>query len=216
MNKAFKSLVVILALGGVMVSTSCKKNSVNGRVKSTTSTTTGQNPVTTTYSYDGQGRVLTIQDNSGTESYSYGPSTVTVTNVQGQTTIYTLNNQGYAGSDNQGLTYSYDNSGYLTAVAAQGGGSQTSTYQNGDEQTRTIVSNGTTTILFTYLTNTDYRDYGKHFLGKRNSHVLNSVTVTSGNNTTTYTFTYNFDDQGRVVTATQTGNNSITTTTYTY
>ena len=149
MNKAFKSLVVMFALTGLMVSTSCKKNTVNGRVKSSTTTTTGQNPVTTTYTYDGSGRILTIQDNSGTESYTYGPSTVTVTDVSGGTTIYTLNAQGYAGNDNQGLTYSYDNNGNLVTITAQGGSSQTSTYQNGDEQTRTIISGGTTTLIFT-------------------------------------------------------------------
>jgi YD repeat-containing protein len=217
MKKSFRTLVVLLTVAGVCFTTSCsKKAAVNGKVKSETSTTTGGTAVTTTYTYDSQGRVISIQDNSGTETYSYSQSNVTKTSVSGQVTIYTLNNQGYAGSNNVGATYTYDNNGYLNGISVTGVGSESITISNGDAVSATVITTGTITYLYTFLSNVDYRDFGQSFLGKSNTHVINSYTVTSGSNSTTYTFSYNFDSEGRVLTQTKTGNGQITTTTYTY
>lgn len=214
MNKAFKSLVVILALGGVMVSTSCKKNSVNGKVKQVVTTTNGQT-TTTVNTYDSQGRLIA---QSGGTTIAYSASTVTVSGTTGTPTVYTLNNQGYAGSDNDGVTYTYDNSGYLTGEVTTTGNSLTNTISNGDVVSTALhVGAQTQTTSYTYLTNVDYRDFGISFLGKNSTHVLNTKIVTSGGSTVTYTYSYNFDSDGRVLTENITGSNgSNTSSTYTY
>ncbi len=214
MNKAFKSLVVMLALTGVMVSTSCSKKTVNGKVKQIVSTTNGQT-TTTVNTFDSQGRLIA---QSGGTTIAYSSSTVTVTYTTGTPTVYTLNNQGYAGSDNEGITYTYDNSGFLTGEVATNGNSRTHTISNGDEVSNSLnVGGQITTTTYTYLSNTDYRDYGLSFLGKRNAHVLNTRIITSNGQSVTYNYSYNFDGDGRVLTETITGSNgNITTNTYTY
>jgi YD repeat-containing protein len=214
MKKVLQTAVVLMAISGLSLMTSCKKTAaVNGQVKTETSVNNG-NSTTTVYTYDSQGRQIV---SSGGVSYAYSQSTVTQTNTTGTPIIYTLNNQGYAASDNNGETYSYDNNGYLT-TAVLGANSESFTISNGDQVSATFVINGvTTTYTVSYLSNVDYRDYGLKFLGKNSTHVLNTIVKTSGGASTTTTYSYNYDSQGRVVTQTATDSNgNVTTTTYTY
>ncbi len=220
MNKAFKSLVVILALGGVMVSTSCKKNTVNGRVKSQTdvATANGQtSTVTTNYSYDNQGRQTLAQPSVGNSTVTvYGNGSVTQTT--GSTVVtYQLNSSGLAISDNSGGTYQYDNNGYEISETHGPNSSTTFTILNGNVSNESLVNNGNTvTGNFSYLTTTDYMDLGIKFLGKRNVNLVNTLLISQGGNTTQYTFAYTFDDKGRVLQSTRTGNNLTYQISYTY
>ena len=218
MKRIAHSTFIILLISTVLVMGGCKKTSINGKVKSVTTTTTGQNPSTAYYTYDGQGRLVTYQNGSGSTQLTYSQSNVTVTDPNGNITIYTLNNQGYAGSDNygNGTTYIYDNNGYLITSVTNGGAATNNTISNGDVVSSNTIGNGTSTDIYTFINTTDYRDFGLSFLGKGNKHLTNSDTYTTGGNTTVYTYSYVYDGQGRVQTQTITGNNQISTSTYTY
>lgn len=206
---------VLLFFGG------CKKsNPVNGTVRTVVEayTANGQTTNTTTnYTYDNQGRQVLAAPTVGNSTVTvYGSGSVTQTT--GTTVVtYQLNAQGLAISDNTGATYTYDNNGFLLSETSGPNNSQSNTISNGDISNSTIVVNGVTTNLtYSYTTNTDYKNTGISFLGKNSTHLISSVLYSQGSATVTYTFTYAFDNQGRVLQMTITGNNTTDQFSYTY
>ena len=218
MKKKFYSIMVFSLVASIALFSGCKKDSINGKVKSITSSSTGTASSTTTFTYDGQGRLISQQGATSTSSISYSQSTVTISTTGGATTIYTLNPQGYIASSNNGaVNYAYDDAGFLTTETA-GANSLRRTISNGDIQSETTIINGsTTTTTYTRMSNVDYRDFGLSFQGRSSTHLANTEIVTSNGSSVTYTYGYNFDGQGRVINETITSSaGNITTNTYNY
>ncbi len=202
----------------------CKKNTaVNGLIASYNSSVTANGTTTTstiTYTYDSQNRLIERQvtgtSNVAPITYSYSSGQVTAT--QGATvTIFQLNSQGLAISDNQGDVASYDNNGYQTAFTNTGQGTSTvNTISNGNIVSSTQTTNGVTnTYTYTFLSQTDYRSNGVTFLGKSNVNVVNTETISSPA-ASVYTFSYTYDSKGRVQTQTIVSNGFNQVDTYTY
>ena len=195
---------------------SCKKAAtVDGHVASIT---IGGNVYT--YSYDGQGRLTTYTSSAGSVSLVYSPSSVTISSTSG-TSIIPLNNQGYATSTASDV-FSYDNNGYLLSdVYTNGGTTTTTNYSFSGGNLNSVIANNVTTDAYTYLSNTEYRDYGLHFIGKSGSDVSfaplsKNLVNTDQSGAVTYQYSYTYDAKGRVQTQTVTGNGTSNTSVYTY
>jgi len=226
MKKILYSTLSIAFLSSVLFLGSCKKTtSVNGLVQTEVEVATVNGVATTTnftFTYDGQGRQILKQVSGSTVSsvsYNYGSSgqvVQTTTGTNAGTVTYTLNSQGLASSDGTN-TYSFTN-GYLTTEDDAAGNSLNSTVSNGNVTGTTVVEGGVTTIYaYQFSTTQDYRNFGLSFLGKRNTDLVSSESVTSTGTPTQYTITYTYDSQGRVLQQTLTpGGSTSYVYTYTY
>lgn len=222
MKKKVYSFAVMAMVAGIAILSGCNKDSTpNGKVKSKTESFTnaqGQtSSLTTTYTYDGQGRITLSQPSSGNvTSYSYGNGSITVTS--GTTVITgTLNGQNLLTSTNTGFTFTYDNNGYLIASTAGASKSTVNTITDGNVTSSTTNDNGnSTTTVYSYSTKSDYRDYGQSFFGKNSKNLVTTETISNANGTLVFTHTYTFDEQGRVQTETTTGNNTTDVLTFVY
>jgi hypothetical protein len=221
MKKIINSFIIAGAVSALIFSSGCKKAAtIDGHVASytETKTVTGQTPVTTTttLTYDAQNRLTEIQaTNSTPTTYSYGSGTVT--QIQGANqVIFQLNGSGLATSDNVGDVWVYDNNGYNTNYTNVGQGvSAVLTISNGNLTSQQYTQNNvTSTTSYTYLTTTDYRNYGQAFFGKNSVDLENSESTSPAN--TSKTFSYTFDSKGRVQTQTYISGTTNDVTTYTY
>jgi YD repeat-containing protein len=210
MKKTFYSLIAttslffLLLTGGCSKSSSSANNNNNGTVSDLVASFTNSNSTTgasTTYTftYDGQNRETgeQISDGTPTVTYTYGSGTVTKT--QGTTTtIYTLNNAGFAASDNQGNTYTYDGNGYMTNETNPNGASTVNTVSNNNivNTVQTTSAGATTTYSFTFASNPNSLKFGLTFLGAINANLIQS----EGINGVNYPFSYTYDSHGRVQT----------------
>jgi YD repeat-containing protein len=222
MKKIVNSFLIIGTVSALIFSSGCKKAAtIDGHVATWTEahTPTGgaTTSTTTTYSYDGQGRVVLQSPTSGNPTSTiYGSGSVTVTTGTTVTT-YQLNSSGLAISDNAGNTYTYDNNGYQLAQTNGQVSSTVNTIVSGNV-TNTVISQGgnSETITYNYTTTKDYRNYGLAYLGKNSTDLISSGSVAQGSNTTTYVFTQQLDSKGRVIQETLTGGNATDINTYTY
>src|SRR5579862_5920542 len=136
--------------------------------------------VTTVYSfaYDSQNRLIEEQISDGTPTASFSYSTDTVTKTQGTTTtVYALNNAGYAASDNQGNTYTYDANGYMTNETNPNGSSTVNTITNNNIVSTVQVAAGggtTTTYSFTFAGKPNTLKFGLTFLGAIDADLIQS------------------------------------------
>jgi|GEM_PF-2949665 len=200
-------------------------------VKSTISTSPTGALDTFVYTYDGNGRQLSNKTDTVVTSYVYASGTVTMNiALAGEifTTIYNTNSAGQAISDTKGNTYSYDSLGYLTLLAHTiSGGYDSTVYTivNGNVTTSVLrqidaATNNTVTTTYTYLSTVDSRNYGLAFLGKQNTNLISTENITQVINgatyTSSYTYTYTFDNQGRVVQQLEASGSDTYTTSYTY
>lgn len=161
-----------------------------------------------TYSYT-SGQVLAYRYNS--------PSTVPFDSI-----FYQLNSAGLVASDSKGNTFTYNDDGQLVTTTNTTGYVLTNTWADGNMLASTDNTGGdTTTYNWTYYTDKpDTRSMGLEWQGKRSKNLLSGYTLSStspGSITSTHTFTYEFDSQGRVSKMTDTdGNGWLIVYRYTY
>jgi YD repeat-containing protein len=151
-------------------------------------------------------------------TYSYSTSQVVAFNYDqspatpSDTVIYQLNSEGLATSDNLGNTFTYNSDGQLISTTNTSGYSSTNTWSNGNMVASTDNTGGaTTTYNWTYYTDKpDTRSIGMEWQGKRSRNLLSGYTLSStapGSTTSTHTFVYEFDSEGRVSKMTDTDGN---------
>jgi YD repeat-containing protein len=175
---------------------------------------TGVNTVYT-FSYDSQNRLIEEQISDGTPTAAYSYGTGTVTKTQGTTTtVYTLNNAGYAASDNQGNTYTYDANGFMTNETNPNGSSTVNTISNNNivSTVQTPAGGSATTYTFTFGTKPNTLKFGNTFLGAPDTDLIQS----EGINGVNYPFTYTYDSHGRVQTEKIVSGSTTLLRTYTY
>jgi hypothetical protein len=144
------------------------------------------------------------------------------------TTTYYTNTLGLATSDSKGDNYSYDANNYLTTMWHTANGSADTifyTIHNGNadtviqRQSDSLTGNAVTTI-YTYLPNTDSRNYGIAFLGTPDKNLVQTETITQALNgsaySISYNFSYTFDASGRVTQQVMASGSASYTTAYTY
>jgi YD repeat-containing protein len=227
MKKMFHSLIVAVSIFLLLLTSGCTKSSSSGSggggntsasdlVASFTNTNSATGASTTyTFTYDAQNRLTEEQISDGTApaTYTYGSGIVTKT--QGTTTtVYTLNSAGFAASDNQGNTYTYDGNGYLTNITNTDGASTVNTISNDNITTsvQTTSTGVTTTYTFTYMSRANTIKFGDTFLGSANASLYQS----EGINGINYGFTYTYDANGRASTLKIVSGSTTLTRTYTY
>lgn len=211
--------------------TGCKKDeetpAINGRVKTlkTTQSVGGFNTVTMeTYTYDSQNRLTEVLQEDGTGAdqgkitytYSsgavvekqYDDDMVTVTS----TTNYTLNSSGLVTTDGT-YSYTYNADGYLTSLVSSAT-TITNTYTGNNLTAITISIFGTDAVTnYTYdVSKTEYRTFGKQFLGKDSKNVR--IAEQSNGPVINYVLTY--DSKGRVTKEVIDGGSGSVTRDYTY
>lgn len=229
-DKMKNAICFSIALLTVGIFSSCEEETVdaiNGKVASMASDGTN-----TSLEYDDQGRLTSYTQTGGGNTYQvtiqYGSGTVTWTEsftdssgTASGTTIYSLNGQGYAVSDNGGTTYTYDSDGHLLSETSSS--SSVEYTWSGGNQVSNVNSDSTGAAQYTqtktYLADKeDYRDFGMAFLGKQSKNLINTVTDNYGATTYNATYTYEYDSKGRVSkeTVAYQGSSNPSVTTYTY
>jgi len=225
------SFIVISFFAGCGKNPPLSTNVPISKVKSQILTSTTGVSDTIIYTYDNAGRQASAQTDTLFTTYTYAANTVTMTymlNGQSFHTIYATNSGGMATSDSKNFMYTYNAGGYLINYSYTGTGLYDSTVYlistgNVDTSIRHQVDSATDnriTTSYTYLTIVDSRDYGRAFLGKQNTNLINTETVTQLINGSTYTinytYAYSFDNKGRVAQQVQSSGTATYTTTYTY
>jgi len=138
----------------------------------------GDTPKWTTYAYDNNDRLDSVNNNGLISTYAYSGKTVTVTDPSGKSSSKTVNNMGQvvSATDNGGtITYTYCSNGQPKTINAPGSIIE-NRYDDYGRQTKMIDPDAGTT---SYV----YNNFGE----------LYSQTDTNGN---TYTMTY--DNAGRL------------------
>ncbi len=201
------------------------------KVKSESTTSPSGIPYTVTYTYDSSGRQVVSQTDTVVTTYVYGPDTITKTIDLANhfyVTKYAVNAAGMILSDSKFYVYNYDNNGYLSTLSYTGNGNYDSTVytiSGGNVMSAVLhqVDSGTNNLVtttYTYMSNTDSRNYGMSCMGKQNNNLISTQTVTQVINGSTYsesyTYTYSFDSQGRVTQQVRSSGTAMYTTTYTY
>ena len=214
----------------------CKKDPAtvansSSRVKTESTTSATGIAYVVTYSYDSSGRQVQSQTDTVVTTYLYGPDTITKTiALAGHYFItgYSTDASGHIISDSKFFKYSYDANGYLASLSYTGNGNYDSTLYtiSGGNVTTTVehqadsATNNTITTTYTYLAHTDNRDYGMAAMGKANTNLIGSQSISQSINgsmaTLAYTFTYTYDAQGRVTQMVKSSGSVSYTTTYTY
>ena len=170
---------------------------------------------TYTFSYDGENRLIEEQISDGTPTIMFTYGSGTVTETQGTTTtIYTLNNAGFATSDNQGNTYTYNSNGDLTNVTNTDGASTVNTISNNNlvSSVQTTSTGTITSYEYTYLNNLNTLKFGLTFLGTPDVNLIQSQSI----NGVSYPFSYTYDSYNRVETETIVSGPTNLIRTYTY
>jgi YD repeat-containing protein len=216
------SVIAFIALfsGCSKSSTSSNNNNNNGSASDlvakfvNTNSATGAS-TTYTFSYDSLNRITEEQISDGTAPAFYTYGTGTVTKTQGTTTtVYTLNNAGFAASDNQGNTYTYDGNGYLTNVTNTNGASTVNTISNNNvtSSVQTTSTGTVTTYAFTYISKANTIKFGDTFTGMADVSLYQTESI----NGFKYTFTYTYDSNGRASTLKIVSGSTTLSRTYTY
>jgi len=227
----------ILLLSLCISVTGCKRDATiqtaagTSRVKTETTTSGTGIAYAVSYSYDSSGRQIQAQTDTVITTYTYGRDTITkVISLAGERFItgYTTNSLGKIISDSKFYKYAYDGNGYLISFSYTGGSDYDSTayiISSGDVSSSTEHQSDSSTdnhitTTYTYLTTADPRDYGTAAWGQADKHLLSAKTITqliNGNTyTTSYTYSYAYDSQGRVSQQIQTNGSASYITSYTY
>jgi hypothetical protein len=217
--------ILVLFMAGCKKSSGSNNNDgrsslVNGLVASFTNSaiTNGQSatPVTYSFTYDSLNRMLEEVSSDGESPITLTYGTGTVTEVQGTvTTIFTLGNDGYAASDNQGNTYTYSD-GLLLSMINTSGASTINTVVNGNivNSVETAVGGATTTLGFTY---TNMPNYISTNIDRYTGNIDANLPASESINGVSATFTWNnIDSKGRPQSLKIVEGNSTLTRTYTY
>ena len=227
----FSFLLITILLSSCKKDTSAPINVTISKVRSQIITSSSGLPDTTIYTYDNTGRLYTSLEDTLLTTYTYGSNTVTVTSMlAGRTflTIYNTNSRGLATSDSKSFVYKYSSWDYLTSLSYTGTGIYDSTLYfvsggNVDNTVRHQVDSATdnlVTTTYTYLSIIDSRDYGLSFLGKQSTNLINTETITQVINGSTYTirytYSYTFDNKGRVTQQVRSSGTATYTTAYAY
>ena len=231
-NLSVAVIAMVFLLAGCQKDKAVSNGSVTvSLVKSQISTSPTGVMDTFIYTYDSNGRQLSNKTDTVVTSYVYASGTVTKNiALAGEvfTTVYNINNAGLATSDTKGNSYGYNALGYLTIlvpITIGGYDSTLYTIVNGNidsalQHQVDAATNNTVTTTYTYLSTIDSRNFGLAFLGKQNTNLINTENITQVINGTTYTssytYTYTFDTQGRVVQQLKASGSDTYTTSYTY
>jgi hypothetical protein len=234
--RAVSVCVILMAL----CITGCKKDPAAPRLPGSVTVSKVKTEITTSvsgaadtiyYAYDSSGRQARSQMDTMVTTYSYSAGAVSqVITLAGEIfpTSYTLNAAGLAASDSKGNIYRYDSAGYLisevytasgnydsTTYLLSGGDIDSSVERQGDASTADLIL-----TAYTYLAVPDSRNYSLSFLGKQNTNLINSQTITQTLNgqiyTSVYTYSYTFDPLGRVLQQVRSSGTASYTTSYTY
>lgn len=203
-----------------------------GRVKTVTTPDIAGNQLTTSYSYDPNGRMTSSTDAGGkTTQYQFDPAgrLITVTDANNQLTVATYDDNGnmltVKDPANHTTTYTYDALNRpLTRVDANGQQWSTTYDENGNALTQTVPSaTGPRTTTFTYdalnrVTLVAYPDtttvgFTYDANGNRKS-MTDSTGVTSYNYDALNRLTSKSDPQGKVVSYTYDGVGNVKTLGY--
>ena len=179
-------------------------NSNNGSVSDLVAKFTNTNSATGTsttftFTYDAQNPLTEEQFSDGTAPAFYTYGSGTVTKMQGTTTtVYTLNNAGFAASDNQGHTYTYDGNGYLTNISNADGASTVNTISNVNvtSSVQTTSTGTITTYTFSYISKANTIKFGDIFTGTPDAILFQSEGINGFN----YSFFYTYDNNGSATT----------------
>ncbi len=130
------------------------------------------------------------------------------------TTVYTLNNAGFAASDNQGNTYTYDGNGFMTSETNPNGASTVNTVSNNNivSTVQTTSAGVTTNYSFTFTGTPNTLKFGRTFLGTDDADLIQ----TEGINGISYPFSYTYDSHDRVSTEKIVSGGTTLLRTYTY
>jgi YD repeat-containing protein len=244
MNSAGHKMILALFVLTIFAGGGCKKNNtmLAGKIKSAQYSITLNGSVfvyTYNYNYDSHGRPALTQiynymgQPDSKITYNYNGQTLLVNYYDSasvniiQSDTFSLNNQGYVSSTNEGTTtYGYDNNGYLVSETTSG-----IPYIYGYDNGNMI---GVTGNEITYSSKPESRDYsfvyslsGQSYLtdyslatlfGRSNTN-LPSMQIQSGNGyyaSDTTIFSYQFDSRVSVAMVGGTTGSPYLTTTYTY
>ncbi len=220
---------------------SCKKEeeSVNLRLESETSSYS-----IIKYYYNPDGKVKTIKyfsDHLSLVNYFYDKNYIYIVNsidsiAPFDTTILTLNSKGYVERTYRSIirygykhmgTFRYNADGYLIELSDTTFfddhifqmGSYTYSIENGNQAEMKWVNGQDSSVNYTYYTfNTDKantitnENKGMWFLGKSNNNPISQRVSSSG----TSTYTYDFDQNNRIIKSTMTTENSTSSISYVY
>ncbi len=184
-----------------------------------------------TFTYDSENRQTKEVESTGESvTFIYGSGTVTEINDDGagskDTSEYTLNSDGLAVSNDQGMLYTYDSDGHLIQEINVNDQDTTNyTYDsNGNLTGLSEKAPGTSiTGVATYNTEKDEtRANGLDWQGVGSKNLRTQITITgtySGSPisyTFDYTYTFNADKADQVSSETETMGALVTGTSYTY
>ena len=230
-NKTNLSKLILPVLATLILINSCKKDSpanntpltsANYKVKSIIDAYTGSggnSTDTTTFTYDGQGRLLTALSSQGNTIFTYSGNTVSIVNPYLPVTLSgTLGSNGLitsivqpqlpTGQPITDYTYAYNAAGDLLSAAGYYSTNNvlvdSSNYTWTDSNLVSVIySNGSTLshVSYTYTTTREYRDYGFSYgfgydnfcagiiAGRNSRNLINTETDTDGSGSIT-TYTY--------------------------
>ena len=204
------ALIVIISISG------CKKETgLTNLIK--TDLQIGMNPpdtLTTTMTYDGQGRILT-SNGFDFQSYRYTNDSIVISfsDIGSKPQILYLNSKGLVVKVSNGDSLSYDGNNEKIYFGGLAGPAVVYNWSNDDVLYTYSPAAPASVDTFVYLSTIDNRNFGNPFYGKNPKHLLSLWHTGS---ITTY-YTYTFDAQGRVKSQTsQQGSHSPTTDYYTY
>lgn len=175
-------------------------------IKTSTYSTTGYSR-NELYTYNDKGQVtkiITVENgDTSTATYTYSGNTITL-NEYNIISTYTLNAQGYAASWGAS-DYTYDADWHLLST-----GVFSFTWSGGNMASASSPSTTYTNTYTDKLSTIEHVNFGKGFLGKGSTNLIDTYTLV--NNGTTRTYTYQFDSQNRVIQS----NDGEAISTYTY
>ncbi len=216
-----KNTVIIALVAGMVTLVSCNKGGGNVRVKKITS----NKGVTTEFFYTPDNKILSTKNSDSTKvSYTYTGNTIVQlaanpTNGQSMSETMHVGASGYVDSTTvtdprSGVyltTNSHDADGYNTLTKDYLSGElkrvTTSVFKDGNEVSRTISNEKSEpigTVYFEYFTDKQNslapENLGMKFIGKDSKNLMKRVVqvLAKGDTIGTATFTYKFDDKGRV------------------
>lgn len=213
---------LLLAGSIALLTTACKKSKDDGkhpepgtpRLKTATYSS-GGSTIQYELTYDSQGRLTTEKLNGKLFlQLVYNGSTITWTQYNSgslvDSSIITLDGSGLATSRkswaaNGAVTtaaYQYNNGYLFKATVTAGSATSTTTYYRYAGNLDSTLSSDGDRHVYEYYTDKkatlENENNGLGFLGKGNSHPVRKETYKSGNTTSSVTYGYEYDTQGRI------------------
>jgi hypothetical protein len=197
-----------------------KDPKADSRVKTVT---TLSNAVTTVnhYCYDSLGRCAYNWYDGGDTAYFFYEKNKVIQKSNQSVMTFTLNNKGYI-IDLDGITNTYDDSDYLIKTDDGRITKSILTISNGDiikainiQIYDSAIQNCDSAIL-SYYQQFDTRNYGLPTYGRENIHLLKIQRIYSSKGGYMTSYTYSFDELGRVKKETTKTSTSVWVHTYTY